>query len=182
MYVDDRGALKGLPHNKRATEMARWAGLETDIRGDAFMGRVIDDGERFERRDFSKSECNSDAEWFQAARDSAARRRNNQGGLKDFAENAQVVNMGDHAQQAQPGSEAKPIQEEGGKYSWYQDDEEIFIDIPCPKETKVRGRRKIKNQLKGIKVHRLPLTTPTCPSILVHCRGRMSGSRWILTP
>merc|ERR1719189_2939422 len=52
MYVDDKGTAKGLPGNQRASGIAMWSGQMLDVRGDAFIGRVLDDDDRFERMDF----------------------------------------------------------------------------------------------------------------------------------
>ena len=57
MYVDDQGGLKGLPNNRRATELAMAAGGMHDVRGDAFLGRIVDDGnDLYHRLSFTLSE------------------------------------------------------------------------------------------------------------------------------
>lgn len=76
LYVDDTGSVKGLPHNARATGVAAACGQPAvDVRGDAFLARVVDCDEAFERLDFTLAEVDSGAPWVaQAARRSAARR------------------------------------------------------------------------------------------------------------
>ena len=75
MYVDDSGALKNLPRNMRATEIAHCCGRPTDVKGDAFLARVMDDGENFDRMDFKISEVSSSAKWVQEAEKQAAAQR-----------------------------------------------------------------------------------------------------------
>jgi hypothetical protein len=56
IYVDDTGSLKGLPSNDRASRLAAAAGHPVDVRGDAFVSRVMDSDEDFQRMDFTLAE------------------------------------------------------------------------------------------------------------------------------
>ena len=52
-YCDDRGVMKGLPINRRASEIASIClGSPMQITGDTFVARVYETEEEFERRDF----------------------------------------------------------------------------------------------------------------------------------
>lgn len=44
MYVDDKGTAKGLPTNVRASAIAQACGKMIEVRGDAFVARVFDNG------------------------------------------------------------------------------------------------------------------------------------------
>lgn len=44
MYVDDKGTAKGLPTNRRASALAQACGRMIEVRGDAFIARVFDNG------------------------------------------------------------------------------------------------------------------------------------------
>lgn len=44
MYVDDKGTAKGLPTNHRASAIAQACGRMIEVRGDAFIARVFDNG------------------------------------------------------------------------------------------------------------------------------------------
>ena len=68
LYVDDEGSIRGLPSNPRASEVARACGKGVDVRGDAFLARVMDDGDAFARLDLTLAEVKSDAAWVRAAR------------------------------------------------------------------------------------------------------------------
>jgi hypothetical protein len=57
LYVDDTGAMKGLPDNTRAAGLAAAAGHPCDVHGDAFVGRVVDSDDAFERLDFTLKEA-----------------------------------------------------------------------------------------------------------------------------
>ncbi|DAZ92901.1 TPA: hypothetical protein N0F65_013063, partial [Lagenidium giganteum] len=72
MYVDDKGTAKGLPTNPRASALAQACGKMIEVRGDAFIGRVFDNDDDFERMDFRLSEVNGDAEWVKLAQQQAA--------------------------------------------------------------------------------------------------------------
>jgi hypothetical protein len=45
MYVDDKGTAKALPTNVRASAIAQACGKMLEVKGDAFIGRVFDNGE-----------------------------------------------------------------------------------------------------------------------------------------
>ena len=45
------------------------------VRGDAFLARVLDDGERFERRDLTVADVSSTAHWVRAAAAQNERKR-----------------------------------------------------------------------------------------------------------
>jgi hypothetical protein len=57
LYVDDTGAMKGLPDNTRAAGLAAAAGHPCDVHGDAFVARVVDCEEEFDRQDFTLKEA-----------------------------------------------------------------------------------------------------------------------------
>lgn len=44
MYVDDKGTAKGLPTNIRASAIAQACGKLIEVKGDAFIARVFDNG------------------------------------------------------------------------------------------------------------------------------------------
>lgn len=75
MYVDDEGSIKNLPLNIRASEISQVAGKPLQVRGDAFLSRVFDDGNDFDRLNFTVAEVSSGAKWLQDAREQNARLR-----------------------------------------------------------------------------------------------------------
>jgi len=75
LYVDDEGMVKNLPLNMRASEIAQCAGNPIEVRGDAFLARVLDDGDNFDRLDFTIDEISSNAEWVKHAQIQNAKRR-----------------------------------------------------------------------------------------------------------
>jgi RNA polymerase II-associated protein 3 len=75
MYVDDEGSVRGCARNIRATEIAHCCGKPIEVKGDAFLARVLDDGDNFERRNLFLNEISSESEWVQQAKIQAARRR-----------------------------------------------------------------------------------------------------------
>ncbi|KAH3764730.1 Calcium/calmodulin-dependent protein kinase type 1, partial [Pelomyxa schiedti] len=78
MYVSDMGKIKGMPYNKRASEICTLAGRPTDVYGDCFIARVFDDNkDDFRRLDFTLSELSSSASWLTMAASVAASRPDN---------------------------------------------------------------------------------------------------------
>jgi tetratricopeptide (TPR) repeat protein len=75
MYADDEGSLRGAERNVRASEIAACCGHPLEVRGDAFLARVRDDGDEFERLDFALGEVSSGAPWVRAARAAHEARR-----------------------------------------------------------------------------------------------------------
>lgn len=69
MYCDDKGVVKNLPINRRASEITAVCGKPTQVHGDAFFGRVLDDGrDLFERQDFTLKDLQGDAPWVLQAK------------------------------------------------------------------------------------------------------------------
>ena len=69
MYVNDMGAAKSLPVNRRASEVCAAAGVAETIHGDAFVARFFDDGaDDFRRLDFPLADLSSTAPWAAKAR------------------------------------------------------------------------------------------------------------------
>ena len=62
LYCDDEAGVYAAPTNVRASEIASCAGKQLDVKGDAFLARVRDDGnDVFERLDFVLSDVSSSA-------------------------------------------------------------------------------------------------------------------------
>ena len=75
LYVDDKGAAKGMPTNERATQICCSVGLPqyttggNRIAGDAFIARSVDDNaDLYGRRDFRLTEMGSASKWFKTAK------------------------------------------------------------------------------------------------------------------
>jgi tetratricopeptide (TPR) repeat protein len=68
MYVDDQGAAKNLPVNRRASAMAMECGMSLAVNGDAFIARTFDDEDNFERMDFVLGELDTSAAWLLTAK------------------------------------------------------------------------------------------------------------------
>lgn len=74
MYVDDNAMNKGVPLNRRATELCASCGVKKAIYGDAFIARAVDDNnDLYERKDFLVKDLSSDASWMKKARTINAR-------------------------------------------------------------------------------------------------------------
>lgn len=84
IYVDDKGQSKKLPLNRRATDLAQRCGyVDTCFFGDAFIARIFDDQDAWERIDFKMSDCNSDAEWVKQVQEQREK-KTSPGALSDF--------------------------------------------------------------------------------------------------
>lgn len=68
MYCDDEAGVYNASTNVRASEIAKCAGKQLDVKGDAFLARVRDDGnDVFERLDLVLSDVSSSADWVKQA-------------------------------------------------------------------------------------------------------------------
>jgi hypothetical protein len=75
MYVDDKGATKGVPVNMRATNLSHACGRGVRVMGDAFVARAQDDNrDLYHRKNFLKSEFSPSASWVLAANKEAGGR------------------------------------------------------------------------------------------------------------
>lgn len=69
MYINDMGAAKSLPVNRKASEVCAAAGVTETIHGDAFVSKFYDDGrDDFRRLDFCLGDLSSAAPWAGMAR------------------------------------------------------------------------------------------------------------------
>jgi hypothetical protein len=144
MYVDDTGAMKGLPDNARAAGLAAAAGHPCEVHGDAFVGRVVDCDDKFERQDFTLAEVDSSAAWIPAAQARNARRRENAAKLPDMMPNATRVDAGAMAFEADQADKAVDCTQrsvDGKLYTYAQDNEEVVLEVKVPAETKSKDVR-----------------------------------------
>jgi len=69
MYLDDHGTMKGLPYNLRASMVAKEAGKAIRVIGDAWIARLYDNQEDFQRMDFTLDDLKSDTDWMKKAKE-----------------------------------------------------------------------------------------------------------------
>ncbi len=141
LYVDDRGISKGLRRNDRACGLALECGAPTDIVGDAFLARILDDDDRFERHDFTLDEMSSSAPWVKRAYTLQIAKKQNSGdvqeqiramgGMKDAAN---AMNLQDNL--PEPGPPPGSIDDTGSQlYKWSQEGEDVVVVVPVRETT-----------------------------------------------
>lgn len=155
LYCDDQATLKGLPPNARATALAREAGLDTAVCGDAFVGRVVDDSaDVFRREDFTLAEVAHDAPWLADAREANVRRRAASTRAADLAASGGATVVG------ATGGADEPVEmaaKAGERYAWRQDDDEVTVEVDVPAGTRGKDVRcKIGAQSLLLEVATLP--------------------------
>ena len=149
MYCDDRAISKGSPVNERACGIASTCGLNAQVRGDVFIGRVLEDDERFERRDFTIADLDSGSAWVAKARSlniekqmSAAGDGSNEmlarmqamaGKDTTVVGNPRSAAAGGGAQVSEMDGEG--VTPEGSLYSWTQTEDEVVVEVKCPVHT-----------------------------------------------
>ncbi|EFJ43133.1 hypothetical protein VOLCADRAFT_121451 [Volvox carteri f. nagariensis] len=84
LYCDDQAVFKELPYNSRASQIADCCGRPTQVRGDAFLGRLFDNDDSFVRLSLRLSEVSSSAAWVRAAGAQAASRMRRGDRAADF--------------------------------------------------------------------------------------------------
>lgn len=163
-YVDDRGISKGLPRNDRACGLAAECGAPTDIVGDAFLARIIDDDDRFERHDFTLSEVSSSAPWVKRAFQINLSKKQNIGNVQEQLKamggemNAAADGLSLQDKLPEPGPPPGAV-EDGVKhaYEWMQEGEDVVVTAQVPAET-------TKNDVRcDIKLQSMHLEVATMP-------------------
>ena len=141
MYCDDRAVSKGSSLNERACGIASICGLSSlQVRGDVFIGRVIEDDERFIRQDFTLKDLDSSAKWMETARD-LNRLKQNDPGLARLqamagADQSQVImQQQNHAMSSGQMEDAPGESPEGSVYTWSQNEDDVVIEVVCPNST-----------------------------------------------
>jgi len=160
LYVDDTGAMKGLPGNARAAGLAAAAGHPCEVHGDAFVARVVDSEEAFERLDFTLAEVASDAAWIPAAQARNARRRANAGKMADLVPGAVTIEPGKAAAEAEAAharADATQQAVAGALYTYSQDTEEVVVEVAVPPETRAG------DVALALKAETIALTVATLP-------------------
>ena len=149
MYCDDRAISKGSPINERACGIASTCGLNTHVRGDVFIGRVLEDDERFERRDFTIGDLDSGSAWVTKARSlNIAKQMNAAGdGGNDMLARMQAMAGPDATVVGNPHAGAggaapqvskmdgEGVTPEGSLYTWTQTEDEVVVEVRCPMHT-----------------------------------------------
>ena len=127
LYLDEIGALKKLPGNRRASELASLCGFGAGVPffGDIFIGRVrTTSGGRVLNVDFALEDTRPGAEWLRAA---AAQNR------------AQQTLEAPFRGAGVSAEELRDVSGEGEGYTWEQEDEEVVVTVPVPAGT--RGKQ-----------------------------------------
>eukprot|EP00891_Asterochloris_glomerata_P002514 jgi/Astpho2/2514/Aster-04231 len=75
LYCDDEAGIMGAQANLRASDIANCCGKPLEVKGDAFLARVYDNGEDFKRMDFRLPEVSSSAQWVKDAATQNKRKR-----------------------------------------------------------------------------------------------------------
>mmetsp|Transcript_66715 Transcript_66715/g.139273 ORF Transcript_66715/g.139273 Transcript_66715/m.139273 type:complete len:346 (-) Transcript_66715:23-1060(-) len=105
-YIDEVGALRGRPRNKRLEDLARSAGLaDLPFHGDGYIGRVSRAGGVERNVNFTLEELSSSSPWVQEA----------------AATHRQVAAEQGH------GSDEHLASGDAGTYAWNQTDEEVEV-------------------------------------------------------
>mmetsp|Transcript_20947 Transcript_20947/g.31244 ORF Transcript_20947/g.31244 Transcript_20947/m.31244 type:complete len:300 (-) Transcript_20947:218-1117(-) len=148
MYVDDQGIAKNLPRNERATRIAFAAGRPSEVRGDAFLGRVYDqqDGDQdWARLDFTLDDCRSDAKWVTDAKSASKKPQHGStsAGLQKLLAQQMATNKQTETKKLPEGSSAN--------YKWTQTEDEVEITTLLPPGTTTKDL-KVNMKSKTLKV------------------------------
>lgn len=121
LYIDEVGALRGRPRNRRAEELAAAAGLHgLSIHGDAYVGRCESQPGKGETNvSFRLDELAHDSEWIASAR----------------RVHAEAATRGGH------GDDEHLASGDAGLYSWSQTEDEVEVHVRGAPEGKGAARR-----------------------------------------
>jgi len=126
LYIDEIGAIKDLPVNKRAADLARTAGYDPPpvFHGDAFVGRSI----AGRNVNFSLSEAYRDAAWLRSAfQDNLASQR------------ASNPASGTETQKGADGTDGDCKSEDG--FAWTQTEAEVEVIVPTDGDVRAKDVR-----------------------------------------
>ena len=146
MYSDDKGRLKNLPYNERATNLAKAAGhLDMSLFGDAFVGRCVDDenGDVWERVDFPIEDIDNAKKWAALG---GGKTPEGDKASRDMFPGAQ--HMGRPVEAVQQAD--KSVEGWEG-VTWAQTGDEVEFKIVIPEGTKAKDAA-VKFGAKSIKV------------------------------
>ena len=135
LYLDAVSALKSLPPNTRAAQLARQCGYgEVPLFGDMFVGRLNSDSQR--NVSFTLKEMAPDQPWLKEAVKQNLQKQAREAPYRSGGMTADELN-------------AKGGQGEG--YSWKQTTEDVEVSVPLPSGT--RGKQcKVKFGNRSLKI------------------------------
>eukprot|EP00930_Biecheleria_cincta_P002845 TRINITY_DN103824_c0_g1_i1.p1 TRINITY_DN103824_c0_g1~~TRINITY_DN103824_c0_g1_i1.p1 ORF type:complete len:303 (+),score=52.82 TRINITY_DN103824_c0_g1_i1:40-948(+) len=171
LYMDEMGALKSRPPNRRASELARQCGidLEHPLPGDVFIGRVTaDEGPR--SVSFAMHELDSASPWIQQAPSENAVYS---GALKDFQEVVKEKQVGAKTADEQ---EAENIQR---GWRWTQSDEDIEVTVVLPEGTQRRSLE-VKTGSTSLRVAVKSESAKPLLDVVLFSRVRADDVTWTL--
>jgi len=117
LYLDEVGALKQLPLNRRAAALANTCGYnDVPLFGDMYLGRTRIDRTGIHNVDFLLSDVDSNAAWLQ-------------GIVKQNYERGMETNKIDM------GSSATSVQKEEKGYKWMDAEDNVELTLPLPAGT-----------------------------------------------
>mmetsp|Transcript_11186 Transcript_11186/g.27289 ORF Transcript_11186/g.27289 Transcript_11186/m.27289 type:complete len:338 (-) Transcript_11186:390-1403(-) len=171
-YVDDRGISKGLRRNDRASGLAAECGAPTDIVGDAFLARIIDDDDRFERHDFTLAEVSSSAPWVKRAHHLHLSKKQNIGQVQEQLRamgggvNGAADKLGLQDNLPEPGPPPGAV-EHGvvHPYEWAQEGEDVVVTVQVPAET---TKGDVKCNFKVMNMHLEVASMPEGERVVVN--------------
>eukprot|EP00668_Euglena_longa_P001246 GGOE01001475.1.p1 GENE.GGOE01001475.1~~GGOE01001475.1.p1 ORF type:complete len:292 (+),score=50.88 GGOE01001475.1:16-891(+) len=136
LYMDEVGALKKLPINQRAVQLASTCGFDKcSFHGDVYVGRVRKDPAPAQNVDFLVQDLNSSSEWLKRA---AA--ENIEYNMELSRLKAAMEEKGLKADDKEGNLQGSDRQ---GGYSWLQSDDQVEVVIDIPSEV-VKGDIRVK--------------------------------------
>ena len=123
LYLDEVGALKKLPANKRASGLASVCGFGAGVPfyGDMFVGRVRRSEGRLWNVDFGLEDTRPESSWVRAAPAQNSAQQQQEAPLRGPSVSAE---------------ELTNVSGEGDGYSWEQQGEEVVVTVPVPAGTR----------------------------------------------
>jgi len=133
MYIDDNGKGNGYAANIRAKQLTKelMCRHEGPVYGDAFIARIYDNTDDFERRDFLLSELDSSSKWFKVGKQKNIKSLKN----NNVSEFAQVLQQQKKAKQAttkkkktKTAAPSPPVQINEAAIGKFTQGENVIID------------------------------------------------------
>ena len=155
-YLDEMGVLKGLPVNRRASQIASACGLkvESPFLGDIYVGRVCVNPSPMRNASFGLAELSSDAVWLRSA---PSENEQYQMAMGDYEKAAKEKTQEGKARASETSSSSSTAAAtpEGpppaGSWKWAQTSEDLEVTVALPSGT-TRQQLKVDVAVRSLRV------------------------------
>eukprot|EP00929_Paragymnodinium_shiwhaense_P015850 TRINITY_DN123950_c0_g1_i1.p2 TRINITY_DN123950_c0_g1~~TRINITY_DN123950_c0_g1_i1.p2 ORF type:complete len:306 (+),score=101.12 TRINITY_DN123950_c0_g1_i1:133-1050(+) len=171
LYMDEMGALKERPDNRRASQVAKQCGLDLEhpLPGDVYIGRVAIEP-NMQSVSFGAHELDSSSPWLQQA---PAENAVFNEAMKDFNSAMKEKQVGAKT------AEEEEAEEDARGWRWTQTESELEVTVAVPAGTSSKGVSVVITRT-GLKVALKGVDAKTLLDVKLHAAVRPDESTWTM--